>query len=242
MPFTSAREIRVFLADDHAVLREGLKAILQQERLTVVGEASDGRAAVTMCGTLQPDVAVLDIAMPLLNGVDAAREILKCCPATHVIVLTMYAEDSYVLASLRAGVSGYLLKSNAASTLVYAIKSVMKGQTHLCPEVSRTVVQAYLASAEAVPDPLSAREREVLQLIAEGKNVKEIGALLGISGRTAETHRTRIMAKLEIHDLAGLVTYAIRRGMIRLEQDLPFQQVKALDRGGLLPYRGDLAS
>jgi len=212
-PTPSSR--RIVLADDHVVFRQGLRAILQQGGLTVVGEASDGRAAVELCDGTRPDVAILDVAMPLLNGIDAAKEIGHRCPATRVVLLTMYAEESYVLASLRAGVAGYVLKTSAASDLVQAIEAVSKGEIYLSPGVSRAVVQAFLAGDSAPADPLSPREREVLQLIAEGKNMKEIGSLLGISARTAETHRARIMGKLEIHDVPGLVRYALRRGLIR---------------------------
>jgi DNA-binding NarL/FixJ family response regulator len=205
---------RVVLADDHAIFRHGLRVVLQQEGMTIVGEASDGRGAVKLCEAERPDVAILDVAMPQLNGVDAAREIRRQCPETQVVLLTMYAEEPYVLASLRAGVSGYVLKSNAASDLVQAIDAVSRGDVYLSPGVSRAVVQAFLTGSPVAEDPLSPRERGVLQLIAEGKNMKEIGDLLGISARTAETHRARIMDKLKIHDVPGLVRYAIRHGLI----------------------------
>jgi len=205
---------RVVLADDHVIFRHGLRSILEHQGLTIVGEASEGRAAVRLCEEERPDVAVLDVAMPLLNGVDAAREIGRRCPDTRTVLLTMYAEEPYVLASLRAGVAGYVLKSSAATDVVQAIEAIARGEIYLSPGVSRTVVQAFLAGSTAPDDPLSPREREVLQLIAEGKTMKEIGDLLGISSRTAETHRARIMEKLDIHDVAGLVRYAIRRGLI----------------------------
>lgn len=217
MSSASRRGLRVLLADDHVVVRQGLKALLQQDGFDVIGEASDGHAAVEMCEALQPDVVLLDIAMPFLNGIDAGRQILKLCPRTKVILLTTYALDGYVLASLRAGITGYVLKNIAASTLVDAIEAVSKGETYLSPGVSGAVAQAYLSSAAVASDPLSTREREILQLIAEGKNMKEIGALLGISARTAETHRARIMAKLNIHDVAGLVRYAAGHGLINIE-------------------------
>ncbi len=197
-------------------MREGLKAVLQQEGFEVVGEASDGRAAVTACEALHPEVAVLDIGMPLLNGIDAARDVLRRCENTKVVLLTMYDQECYVLAALRAGISGYVLKNTAASNLVQAIDAVFNGEVYMSPGVSRTVVQAYLSNAHTPPDPLSLREREVLQLIAEGQNMKEIGAALGISERTAETHRARIMAKLDIHDVAGLVRYAIQHHLIEI--------------------------
>jgi DNA-binding NarL/FixJ family response regulator len=192
----------VLLADDHVVVREGLKAILLQEGLEVVGEASDGPSAVRACESLRPDVAILDVAMPLLNGIDAAREMLKLLPSTKIVLLTMYPEACYVLAAVRAGIKGYVLKSNAASNLVQAIEAVRKGQTYLSPGVSGMLVTAFLADDPAPSDPLSPREREVLQLIAEGKNMKDIGALLGISARTAD----------------GLVRYAIQHGLIAIDR------------------------
>ena len=205
---------RVVLADDHVIFRHGLRTVLQQEGLTIVGEASDGHEAVRLCEAEHPDIAILDVAMPRLNGVDTAREIGRLCPETRTLLLTMYSEEPYVLASLRAGVTGYVLKSSALHELVQAVAAVSRGEIYLSPGVSRTVVQAFLAGSPLAADPLSTREREVLQLIAEGRNMKEIGDLLGISSRTAETHRTRIMTKLQIHDVAGLVRYAIKHGLI----------------------------
>jgi two-component system, NarL family, response regulator NreC len=208
------RALRVVLADPHAILRDGLRAILKEDNIEIVGEASDGLQAVKMCAQLSPDVALLEISMPLLNGIDAAREIRKISPSTNVVILTMHAEDRYVLAALRAGVSGYVVKTKAAAfNLIQAIDAASKGEAYLSPCISRTVVGAYLTS-EASVDPLSSREREVLQLIAEGKNVKEIGDLLRISAKTAESHRANIMEGLGIHDVPGLVRYAIREGLI----------------------------
>jgi DNA-binding NarL/FixJ family response regulator len=209
--------LRVVLADDHLVLRDGLKAILTDQRMEVVGEASDGLEAIKLCETLTPDVAVLDISMPVLNGIDAAREISKVSPKTKIIILTMITEDRYVFSALRAGASGYVLKSKASSNLVDAIDTVCKGEFYLSTSVSKVVVNAYLSKVDAPTDPLSIRERQVLQLIAEGKNVKEIGGILGISAKTAESHRTNIMNKLDIHDVAGLVRYAIREGLVQIE-------------------------
>jgi len=209
--------LRVVLADDHLVLRDGLKAILTDERMEVVGEASDGLEAIKLCEKLTPDVAVLDISMPVLNGIDAAREISKVSPKTKIIILTMITEDRYVFSALRAGASGYVLKSKASSNLVDAIDTVCKGEFYLSTSVSKAVVNAYLSKVDAPTDPLSIRERQVLQLIAEGKNVKEIGGILGISAKTAESHRTNIMNKLDIHDVAGLVRYAIREGLVQIE-------------------------
>jgi DNA-binding NarL/FixJ family response regulator len=201
------------LADDHVIFRQGLRAVLQHEGFEVVGEASDGRAAVRLCEASEPAFAILDVAMPLLNGVDAAKEIHRLCPETRVLLLTMYAEGAYVLAGLRAGISAYVLKTLAASDLVQAIEAARRGEIYLSPSVSRAVVDAFLAGSSPPEDPLSTREREVLQLIAEGRNMKEIGDLLGISARTAETHRARIMGKLDIRDVAGLVRYAIKHGL-----------------------------
>ena len=213
-PPSSAPRLRILLADDQAVLRQGLKAILRQEGFEIVGEASDGHTAIKMCHTLKPEIAILDISMPLLNGIDAAREIHKSCPNTKIILLTMSTEGSHVLTGLRAGATGYVLKSNPFTSLVEAIKAVARGETYLSSGVSKTIVKAYLSNPVLPADPLSLRERQVLQLIAEGKSMKEAGSVLGISARTAETHRGRIMKKLNIFTIAGLVRYALRHGMI----------------------------
>lgn len=213
-PPSSAPRLRILLADDQAVLRQGLKTILRQEGFEIVGEASDGHTAIKMCHTLQPEIAILDISMPLLNGIDAAREIHKSCPNTKTILLTMSTEGSHVLTSLRAGISGYVLKTNPFTSLVDAIKAVAKGETYLSSGVSKTIVRAYLSNPVQPADPLSFRERQVLQLIAEGKNMKEVGSLLGISARTAETHRGRMMKKLNIFNIAGLVRYALSHGLL----------------------------
>jgi DNA-binding NarL/FixJ family response regulator len=206
----------IILADDHQIFREGLKALLGREGFDVIGEASDGRDAVQLARDLQPDVAVLDFAMPLLNGIEAAREIRQVSPQTRTVLLTMHTEDQYVLEAVRAGIKGYVVKTQAAADLVRAIQEVSRGRMYLSPGVSRALVDAYLAGIEPHADPLTSRERQVLQLVAEGKTTKEIAQLLGVSGKTAETHRTRIMQKLSIHNTAGLVRYAIRRGVIDL--------------------------
>jgi two-component system, NarL family, response regulator NreC len=211
----SQTALRVLLADDHAILRDGLKAILKENNVEVVGEAADGLQAVRACAQLAPEIALLDISMPLLNGIDAAREIRKVSPTTKVMILTMHADERYVLAALRAGVSAYVVKNKAASNLIQAIDATSNGEVFLSPCISKAVVQAYLTS-DAPVDPLSSREREVLQLIAEGKNVKEIGDLLGISAKTAESHRANIMQSLGINDVAGLVRYAIKEGLIEV--------------------------
>ena len=209
---------RILLADDHIVVREGLTNLLAREGFDVVAEASNGHEAIRLAGEQNIDVAILDIFMPLLNGLDTARELLKTSPKTKVILLTMHKEEQYVLEALRAGVSGYVLKSQAGQDLVQAIHEVAKGSVYLSPAVTGTVVKAYLAEGEAPVSSVSptSRERAVLQLIAEGKTTKEIAQLLGISVKTAESHRTHLMRKLDIHETAGLVRYAIRRRMIEV--------------------------
>jgi len=207
--------IQVLLADDHQIMRQGLKSLLEREGFRVVAEAADGRDALRLAETSHPDVVILDLAMPGLNGVDAAREIARSSPKTKAILLTMHKEDAYVLQALSAGVSGYVLKTQASADLVQAIREVTRGSIYLSPGVSRAVVDAYRAKTDLPPDPLSPREREVLQLVAEGKTTKEVAAILGVSVKTAESHRTRIMEKLDIHETAGLVRYAIRRGVIQ---------------------------
>lgn len=207
--------IRILLADDHVMIRQGLRAIIEREDLEVVGEASDGQEAVRLAQQQHPDVAVLDLSMPLLNGLDAARGIIQASPKTKIIILTMYTEDQYVMEALRAGVRGYVLKKQAPSDLIQAIKEVYQGTIYLSPGVSRALVEAYLAKSELPPDPLTARERQVLQLVSEGRTTKEIASLLEISVKTAESHRTRIMDKLDIHSTANLVRYAVRRGLIQ---------------------------
>jgi len=205
----------VMLADDHPMFRQGLKALLEREGFDVVAEAADGHEAVRLARQLNPSIAVLDIGMPLLNGIDAARDIHKQASDTEVVLLTMYEEEAYVLEALRAGIRGYVLKAQAASDLVGAIREVQRGAVYLSPGISKTVVDAYVGKSELPPDPLTDRERQVLQLVAEGKTTKEVAEVLGLSVKTADSHRTRIMQKLEIHETASLVRYAIRRGFIK---------------------------
>jgi two-component system response regulator NreC len=207
--------IRVVLADDHELVRQGLKALLEREGFQVVGEASNGQEAVQLVPNVSPDVVILDISMPILNGLDAARELRKSSQTMRTILLTRHDEDQYVTEALRAGVRGYVLKNQAANDLVHAIQQVCRGEIYLSPSISRTVVEAFLSKTALPTDPLTSRERQVLQLVGEGKSTKEIAALLGISIKTAESHRTRLMRKLDIHELASLVRYAIRRGLVQ---------------------------
>jgi DNA-binding NarL/FixJ family response regulator len=206
---------RVVIADDHQIVRQGFRALLEKEGFDVVGEAEDGNKAVELVKRYNPDLALLDIAMPNLNGIDAAREILRVSPETRTILLTMFSEDHRLLEALRAGVSGYLLKTRAVEDLVRAIRDVVRGGVYLSRGLSREVVDAYLARKPLGRIELSPRERQVLQLVAEGKTTKEVAGVLGVSVKTAESHRGRIMAKLDIHETAGLVRYAIREGIIQ---------------------------
>jgi two-component system, NarL family, response regulator NreC len=205
--------IQVLLADDHILVRQGLRALLERAGMAIVGEASDGQEAVRIAHERQPDVAILDIGMPHLNGLETARRLRETVPETKSIVLTMHAHDPYVLEALQAGAVGYVLKTQAAVDLVQAIRDVLQGAIYLSPRVARAVVQAFLTKADLPPDPLTSREREVLQRIAEGQTTKEIAARLGLSVKTVESHRIRLMRKLDIHETATLVRYAIRRGL-----------------------------
>ena len=207
---------RILLADDHLVVREGLRSLLEAAGFKVVGEARDGREALKLARVLEPDLTVMDIGMPGLNGVDACRELLREVPEMRIILLTVHGEDAYVIEALRSGARGYVLKTQAGSDLVRAIGEVTQGRIYLSPSVSSAVVQAFLAGSTSPADPLTPREREVLQLVAEGRSTKEVAGILGVSVKTAETHRTRLMTKLDIHHTAGLVHYAIRRGLIRV--------------------------
>jgi DNA-binding NarL/FixJ family response regulator len=208
--------IRVLLADDHVLVREGLRALLAKEAdIQVVAEAGDGREAIRVAREARPDVAAMDLSMPLLNGLEAARQMAVWDRPPGVILLTVHGEDRYVLEAIRAGVRGYVLKKQAAADLVRAIREVSGGGVYLSPGISAAVVEAVRSPQVPMEEPLTAREREVLQLVAEGKTTKEIAVLLGVSVKTADAHRTRLMQKLDIHDIAGLTRYAIRQGVIQ---------------------------
>ncbi len=205
--------LRLVLAEDHAMVRESLCLLLTTEGYQVVGVASNGEEAVRLAAQFQPDVAVLDISMPLLNGIDAAREIRRIAPRTECVLLTMQDRGRYVWEAAQAGVAGYVLKSRSAANLIDAVREVASGRLYVSEGVSKEVFIERSGSV-APPDVLSARERQVLQLIAEGRSNKDVGAQLGISARTVECHRANIMAKLDIHEVSGLVRYAVRCGLI----------------------------
>lgn len=207
--------LSVLLADDHVLVRQGLRSLLDREKIQVIAEASDGQEVIRLAEAHHPDVAIMDISMPTLNGIDAARELARSCPKTRVILLTQHEEEQYLHEALESGVRGYVLKSQVVSDLVHAIRQVSRGGFYLSPGVSQAVVEAYRSRSERPSDPLSIRERQVLQLIAEGKSTKDVASLLGISVKTAESHRSRLMKKLDIHETASLVRYAVRRGLIQ---------------------------
>jgi two-component system, NarL family, response regulator NreC len=207
--------ITLLLADDHQLVRQSLISLLEHEGFEVLGEASDGRTAVRLVQELSPEIAVLDMVMPGLNGIDAARQIQRASPRTKSILVTMYAERQYVVQALRAGIRGYVLKSQGARDLIQAIREVHNGAVYLSPKVSELAVDLSLGRAEAEADPLSPREREVVQLIAEGLTTKEVASVLGISVKTAEAHRINSMRKLDVHETASLVRYAVRQGLVQ---------------------------
>jgi len=206
--------LRIVLADDHSIVRQGLRLLLERDGLQVVAEAANGQEAVRLAQAHKPDVVVLDLMMPLLNGLEAGREIIQSGAAKGAILLTMHTQEHQIAAALRAGIRGYLLKTQAAEDLTKAIRDVLRGEIYLSPGVSRIVVDSYLTGAQPGSDPLAPRERQVLQLVAEGKTSKEIAAILGLTVKTAESYRARVMEKLDLHETAALVRYAIRHGII----------------------------
>ena len=211
--------IRVLLADDHRILREGIRALIEdQGDMQVIGEAEDGLAAVKKVAQLQPDVVVMDIAMPLLNGLEATRQIHRDYPRVRVLILTMHENEEYIRQVLAAGALGYVLKDAAARDLLGAIRSVYQGEAVLSPAITRLVIEDYLRWGDIRPedttDGLTAREREVLQLIAEGYTNKEIAGILSLSVKTVQSHRTNLMNKLDLHDRGELIKYAIQKKII----------------------------
>ena len=219
---TAARErkIRILLADDHTVVRRGLRLLLEgQPEFSVVAEAADGNQAVEAAENAKPDVVVLDIAMPNLNGIEAAQRILSAAPHSAVVILSMHADEGYVLRALKAGAKGYLLKDSAEGDLIEAIKSVTRGKTFFSPEITKMLAEDYVREirARGIEDSyelLTSREREILQLLAEGKSNKDIATLLNLSLYTVETHRRNLQDKLNLHSFAELILYAVRKGVI----------------------------
>ena len=221
---------RVLLAEDHTLVRAGIRALLQNlTGIQVVAEASDGREALRLIKTYQPDVVLMDIAMAGLNGLEATARVTKEFPTVRVVILSMHSTEEYVAQALRAGAAGYLLKDAAAAELELAVTAVARGETYLSPAVSKHVIADYLrrvgdreasggGGATPASELLTPRQREILQLIAEGRSTKEIAAILHLSVKTVETHRTQLMARLDIHDVAGLVRYAIRIGLVALDR------------------------
>jgi len=213
--------VRVLLADDHALVRAGLRALLAEMRdVEVVAEAADGREALSLVEKHRPHVVLMDITMPELSGLEAAARVAEACPHTRVLILSMHASEEYVLQALRAGVAGYLVKDASVAELELAIRAVAAGGTYLSPTLSRFVVEDYLrrVGGEASPlERLTPRQREVLQLVAEGHSTKEVAWKLGLSVKTVETHRKEIMERLGIRDVAGLVRFAVRVGLVSPE-------------------------
>ena len=212
--------VRILLADDHTVMRAGLRLLLERhEHFEVVGEAADGREAVEIATEQKPDVVVMDVAMPHLNGVEAARQILSRNPDIAIVMLSMHSDESYVLRSLKAGARAYLLKDSAEADLIAAIQAIIEGRSFFSPGVRALLKEDYIYrlqkfGADDTYELLTAREREVLQLVAEGRSNKEVASLLGLSLYTVETHRTHILQKLNLHSVPELILYAVRKGII----------------------------
>jgi len=210
----------VLLADDHAVVRKGLRFVLsQQSDIRIVGEASDGREAVDLASKLRPDVVILDIAMPNLNGIEAAEQIIAGNPRTEIVILSMHSDESYLMRTLKAGAKGYLLKESADDEIVQGIRAVARGRPFFSPAIAATLLEDYVRhlkqrGAQDSFELLTSREREILQLIAEGKTNKEIASGLNLSIYTVETHRSNLMQKLDLHNTAEIVLYAVRKGII----------------------------
>jgi two-component system, NarL family, response regulator NreC len=215
----------IVLADDHPIVRQGMRGLLESEPgFVVVGEAGDGREAMDLVERLQPDVAILDLMMPELNGLEVARRTLRLSPRTRVVILSMYSDEPHVLEALRAGAMAYVLKGTSTETLIYALREAMAGRRYLSPPLSDRAVEVYLAQIGMAERPtdryelLTAREREVLELVARGASYAEIADKLTISPRTAETHRTNLMRKLDLKTTADITLYAVQRGLIDPEQ------------------------
>ena len=215
-------DLRVLLADDHTLVRTGIKTMLDGiEGITVVAEAGEGRQALELIEKHRPDIALLDISMPGLNGIEVAMRTAGVSPRTRVVILSMHTGEMYVARALKAGVAGYLLKDAAPDELSMALRAVMSGEVYLSPGISKQVVDILRRRTEGDPEPLEGvtpRQREILQLIAEGHSMKEIAAMLDLSIKTVEGHRAQLMDRLDIHDVAGLVRFAISAGLVSLEK------------------------
>jgi DNA-binding NarL/FixJ family response regulator len=213
-------KIKILLADDHGLVRKGLRLLLEREPgMEVVGEAADGREAVQLAETLEPDIVVMDIAMPQWNGIDATGQIIKRSPRTGVIILSMHSDESYIMRALTAGAKGYLLKDSAEPDLIQAVRAVAHGKPFFSPVITQALLEDYMRQLQQrglqdTYELLTDREKEVLQLLAEGKSNKEVAALLNLSPFTIETHRTHIMQKLNLHNTAEIVLYAVRKKII----------------------------
>ena len=216
-------KIRVLLAEDHTIVRKGIRSLLDDEpSIEVVGEAANGREAVAQAEALSPDIVVMDHTMPLLNGLEATRQLRKLLPHIHVLILTMHTNEEYVFRFLQAGAAGYLVKQTAPTDLITAIRTIYAGDSFLSPTISRAVIDEYLRASEAsgraaLDSLLTEREREVLQLVAEGLSNQEIAGQLQISAKTVGVHRLNLMQKLDLHNLADLTKYAIRMGIISVD-------------------------
>jgi DNA-binding NarL/FixJ family response regulator len=207
--------LRVLLADDHPIVREGLRLLLERGGINVAAMAGDGREAARLAETVQPDVTVLDFFMPLLNGTEAARQILQLRPDAAILLLSMACEPHQIVAARDAGIRGYVVKTQAADELIAAIRTVATGETYVSEAVSRQVLSAQLSASDVAADPLTPREREILLLVVEGKRTKQIASLLGVSIKTAQSYRAQLMLKLNAHNTPGLVRFAVRRGLIQ---------------------------
>lgn len=220
---SGSKKVRVLLAEDHTIVRKGIRLLLDAEPdVEVVGEAENGREAVEKAEQLHPDIVLMDHTMPILNGLEATRQLRARLPAVKVLILTMHTNEAYIFEYLQAGAVGYLVKQSAPTDLIAAITAIQQGQSYLSPAISKTVIEEYVrqgeASGKGAPDTLTAREREVLQLIAEGHSNREIAAQLHISVKTVGVHRVNLMQKLDLHSPTELTKYAIRKGIISVEQ------------------------
>lgn len=217
-----SKRVQVLLADDHMLVAEGLASLLREE-FELVGQASDGRALLRLASALKPEVVVTDITMPLLNGMDAMRELRRVAPETRVVVVTMHADPRLAAEALRAGATGYVLKHSAGHELIHAVREVSCGRVYITPLIAHDVISVLAGAPPAGPDlpHLTTRQRQVLQLVAEGHSMKRVAAMLNVSRRTAETHKYQLMAQLDVHSTVGLVQYAFRIGLLSLDPHAP---------------------